>query len=49
MNEDQLKDRIADLETAVIFLRKALDDTLDALSSAIEFAKAIQERNSNEN
>ncbi len=48
MNEDQLKDRIADLETAVIFLRKALDDTLDALASAIELTKAIQERSRNE-
>ena len=41
-------DRIADLETAVTFLRKALDDTLDALSSSIEFTKAIQERSRNE-
>jgi hypothetical protein len=49
MNEnEQLKDRIADLETAVVFLRKALDDTLDALSSAIQFAKAIEERSRNE-
>jgi hypothetical protein len=50
MNEnEQLKDRIADLETAVVFLRKALDDTLDALSSAIQFAKAIEERGRGEN
>jgi hypothetical protein len=50
MNEnEQLKDRIADLETAVVFLRKALDDTLDALSSAIAFAKAIEERSRSEN
>jgi hypothetical protein len=45
----QQADRIADLETAVTFLRKALDDTLDALSSSIEFTKAIQERSRNEN
>jgi cell division septum initiation protein DivIVA len=50
MNEnEQLKDRIADLETAVVFLRKALDDTLDALSSAVQFAKAIEERSRSEN
>lgn len=42
-------DRIADLETAVVFLRKSLNDTLDALSSSIEFTKAIQERSRNEN
>jgi hypothetical protein len=49
MNEnEQLKDRIADLETAVVFLRKALDDTLDALSSAVQFAKVIEERSRNE-
>lgn len=41
-------DRIADLETAVTFLRKSLNDTLDALSSSIEFTKAIQERSRNE-
>lgn len=45
----QQADRIADLETAVTFLRKSLDDTLDALSSSIEFTKAIQERSRNEN
>ena len=39
----QQADRIADLETAVVFLRKSLNDTLDALSSSIEFTKAIQE------
>ena len=44
----QQADRIADLETAVTFLRKALDDTLDALSSSIEFTKAVQERSRNE-
>lgn len=50
MNEnEQLKDRIADLETAVVFLRKALDDTLEALSSAIQFAKAIEQRSRSEN
>ena len=45
----QQADRIADLETAVVFLRKSLNDTLDALSSSIEFTKAIQERSRNEN
>ena len=45
----QQADRIAELETAVTFLRKALDDTLDALSSSIELTKAIQERSRNEN
>lgn len=44
----QQADRIADLETAVVFLRKSLNDTLDALSSSIEFTKAIQERSRNE-
>ena len=44
----QQADRIADLETAVTFLRKSLNDTLDALSSSIEFTKAIQERSRNE-
>lgn len=50
MNEtEQLKARIANLETTVEFLKKALNDTLDALSSSIEFTKAIQERSRNEN
>lgn len=44
----QQADRIADLETTVEFLKKALNDTLDALSSSIEFTKAIQERSRNE-
>ena len=46
--KEELIDRIADLETAVAFLRRALDDTLDALSSTIAFAKEIEKRSRDE-
>jgi uncharacterized coiled-coil protein SlyX len=46
--KEEMQERIENLETAVAFLRRALDDTLDALSSAIEFAKQIEKRSRSE-